>query len=219
MSDRVNERENAPDQLAAIVESSDDAIIGKDLKGLVQTWNKGAERLYGYARSEMLGRTMELLLPADRADEESSILAGIQAGNRFHHFETTRRRKNGDIISVSLTISPIRNEAGEIIGASHIARDITERAKFERIRSQLAAIVESSRDAIVGKSLDGVVETWNRAAELLYGYSASEIIGRPIDILLPPDRPNEEKRFCKGFRRESPSAITKPSGNAGMGLW
>ena len=158
-------------RLAAIVESSEDAIIGKDLNGIVETWNSGAEQLYGYTLAEMFGKSMDLLLPVDRREEETAILRDILAGKRFDHFETTRLTKEGKLIVVSLTISPIRNLAGEINGASHIARNITERANLDRVTSQLAAIVESSQDAIIGKSLDGTVESWNRGAEDLYGYS------------------------------------------------
>jgi two-component system cell cycle sensor histidine kinase/response regulator CckA len=194
-------------RLAAIVESSEDAIIGKDLNGIVESWNTGAERLYGYASQEMIGKSMELLLPAGRKDEEPAILKEIHAGRRFDHFETTRRNKNGETIYVSLTISPIRDVDGEIVGASHIARNITERVKQDRVASQLAAIVESSHDAIASKSLNGTVESWNRAAGKLYGYSAGEIIGKSIAILLPADRQDEEtdilRRIADGEQVES----------------
>jgi PAS domain S-box-containing protein len=180
-------------RLAAIVESSDDAIIAEDLDGLVQTWNRGAEGIYGYSAAEMIGKTMEILLPPDRMGEESSILRAIQSGECVHHFATPRVRKGERIISVSLTISPIRNRQGQIIGASHVARDVTDRVKFQRAVAHLAAMVDSSDDAIIGKSADGIIETWNGGAERLYGYAASEMIGGSLARLLPEDRRQEEK--------------------------
>ena len=118
-------------QLAAIVESSADAIVSKTLEGRILTWNAGAEQVYGYPAAEAVGRPMAMLLPADRPDEETGILERIRQGQPVEHFETVRRRKNGDLIDVSLTISPVRDRDGLIIGASHVARDITERKRMD----------------------------------------------------------------------------------------
>jgi PAS domain S-box-containing protein len=118
-------------RMAELVESSEDAIIGKNLDGVVESWNRSAQRVYGYSAEDMIGKPMALLLPPDRPDEESSILRKIQSGERVEHFETVRRRKDGELICVSLTISPIRGQDGRIVGASHIARDISERKKLE----------------------------------------------------------------------------------------
>ncbi len=115
------------DWLAAIIEGSDDAIISKDLKGIVQTWNASATRLFGYEAQEIVGQPITILIPDDRLGEEPAIIATIQRGLRVEHFETVRRRKDGSLIDISLTISPIRNADGVIVGASKIARDITER--------------------------------------------------------------------------------------------
>ena len=177
--------------LAEIVESSEDAIIGKTPKGIIQYWNKGAQEIYGYPPEEMIGESMLRLMPPGRADEETEILARIQRGERVEHFETVRRRKDGRLIDVSITISPIRNSAG-VVGASHVARDITDRLASERNVAFLASIVESSDDAIIGKSPEGIVQSWNRGAERLYGYSSHEMIGRPVLLLLPPERAQEE---------------------------
>ena len=119
-------------KLAAIVESSEDAIIGKDLHGTIQTWNAGAERIYGYSAADVTGKSMALLLPADRPHEESEILGRIERGERVDHFETVRIRKGGQPIEVSLTISPIHDARGQIIGASHVARNVTEQKKLEQ---------------------------------------------------------------------------------------
>jgi len=118
-------------RIADMVESSEDAIIGKTLEGIIRSWNKGAERVYGYAAEEMIGRPMTLLLPRDRPDEEAEILHRIRKGDRVDHFESVRIRKDGKAIDVSLTISPIRARNGEISGASHVARDITSTKRFQ----------------------------------------------------------------------------------------
>ena len=115
--------------LAAIVESSEDAIVSKSLQGIITTWNKGAERLFGYTSVEAVGKPITILIPEDRLGEEPAILARIQAGERVSHFETIRRRRDGVLLDISLTISPIRNSEGKIIGASKIARDISERKR------------------------------------------------------------------------------------------
>ncbi len=120
----------------AIVDSSEDAIVSKDLHSIVQSWNKGAERIFGYSAYEMVGQSIMKLLPADRKDEEAGILERLQRGERLEHFETKRQRKDGKIIDVSLTISPIRNEQGVIVGASKIARDITEQKEALRKLAQ-----------------------------------------------------------------------------------
>jgi PAS domain S-box-containing protein len=123
--------------LAAIIESSDDAIVSKDLNGNITSWNKGAERIFGYAADEAIGRSITIVLPADRHNEEVEILKRIRAGRRVDHFETIRQRKDGSSIVVSLTISPVKNEEGRIVGASKIARDITQQ---KRDQEQIAAL-------------------------------------------------------------------------------
>ena len=119
------------DWLAAIIDGSDDAIISKDLNGIIQSWNGGASRLFGYSAEEVVGKSITILIPEDRLDEEPVILSRIQRGERVDHFETRRRRKDGTLVDISLVISPIRNAKGDIVGASKIARDITERRLAE----------------------------------------------------------------------------------------
>lgn len=131
---------NAPDPrdwLAAIIDGSDDAIVSKNLDGIIQTWNDGAARLFGYAAGEVIGKPITILIPPDRIDEEPMILAQIQAGKRVDHFETKRRRKDGSLVDISLTISPIRSERGVIVGASKIARDVTERLRAQEQQKML----------------------------------------------------------------------------------
>lgn len=134
------ETESGPDPrdwLAAIITGSDDAIISKDLAGNIQSWNAGATRLFGYGAGEVIGRPITILIPEDRLDEEPQILAAIRRGERVDHFETQRRRKDGSLIDLSLTISPIRNATGMIVGASKIARDITQRRQAEEAQRLL----------------------------------------------------------------------------------
>lgn len=123
--------EHAALRLAAIVESSDDAIVAKDLNGIITDWNRGAERLFGYTAEEVIGKPITILIPADRDNEEPAILSRIRRGERVDHYETIRRRKDGSLVEISLTVSPIKNAEGRIIGASKIARDITERKRAQ----------------------------------------------------------------------------------------
>jgi PAS domain S-box-containing protein len=128
---------DAAEHLAAVVESSDDAILTKDLNGIVTSWNEAAERLFGYSPSEIIGRSITLLLPDDRQDDEVPILARLRRGERVRHYETVRRRKDGSLVDISLSVSPLRDATGAVIGASSIARDITERKRAEEQRELL----------------------------------------------------------------------------------
>jgi PAS domain S-box-containing protein len=130
----ARQRARGHDDLAAhhyqaIIESSDDAILSKNLDGLILSWNRGAERLFGFTSEEAVGRPVTIIIPLDRRDEEPTILEKIHRGERIEHFETVRQRKNGSLVDISLTISPIRDSYGKIVGASKIARDITELKK------------------------------------------------------------------------------------------
>ena len=129
-------------RLAAVVESSDDAIVSKSLEGIIITWNKAAERIFGYSAAEAIGRPILFLIPADRQYEEANILERLNKGERIENYETVRRRKDGTLIDVSLTVSPIRDDRGTIIGASKIARDITERRRAEQEQARLTGILE-----------------------------------------------------------------------------
>src|SRR5262245_25118135 len=126
-------------RLAAIVDSSDDAIISKDLNGVIATWNRAAERLLGYSSAEAIGQPITILIPSELLDEEADILGRVRAGERIEHFETRRLTRDGRLLDVSLTISPIRDAAGALVGASKILRDITESKRA------LAALRESER--------------------------------------------------------------------------
>ncbi|MCP1767203.1 PAS domain S-box-containing protein [Bradyrhizobium japonicum] len=168
---RVAERDAR--QLAAIVESSDDAIVSKNLDGIIQTWNEGAERLFGYRKEEVIGRSIMLLIPKDREGEEADILARIRRGEPIHHYETVRRRKDGGMVDISLTISPIRDRSGRIVGASKIARDITGRKLAEeRLREserRLQELLAAIPAAIYTTDAAGKITYFNQAAVELAG--------------------------------------------------
>src|SRR6478736_1985251 len=187
-------------RLAAIVTSADDAILSKTLNGVITSWNPGAERMFGYSAEEMIGQLVLRLIPPERQTEEDEILARLRAGERIEHYETVRQRKDGTLIDVSLTISPMRDQSGDIIGASKIIRDITDRKRIDHVSAHLAAIVISADDAILSKTLNGVITSWNPGAERMFGYSAEEMIGQPILRLIPPERQTEEDEILARLR-------------------
>jgi PAS domain S-box-containing protein len=192
--------EEARERLAALVDSSDDAIISKTLDGTIKTWNRGAERVFGYSSAEMAGKPMLLLIPPDRVNEESEILARIRRGESVEHFETVRVRKDGKKIDISATISPIKDSSGAIVGASKIARDITERKQTEDrlagqteelsrqaeelLRSQLAletqtlmlqSVLDSMAEGLVAADAQGKFIIWNPAAVKILGMAAANL--------------------------------------------
>jgi PAS domain S-box-containing protein len=178
--------------LAAIVDSSDDAIISKTLDGIITSWNAAAERIFGYSAEEAIGEHISLIIPKSRLDEEYIIIGKVRAGQRIEHFETMRCARDGTLVDVSLTISPIHDDDGNVIGASNVARDIRVARSAERTSAYLAAIVESSDDVIVSKNLDGIITSWNATAQRVFGYTPEEAIGKHITLIIPPDKIEEE---------------------------
>jgi PAS domain S-box-containing protein len=207
-------------RLAAIVESSDDGIIGKDLDGTITSWNRGAERIFGYTAAEIVGTSIMRVIPDDRQDEEARILANVRNGERLEHFETVRRTKDGRFIDVAITTSPIRNAAGTVTGASKIVRDITERKRGE------LAIREAAERSIAAeqefRALFAVnpltmwiydIETLrflevNEAAVLHYGYTREEFLSMTIRDIRPSD---EVDRMVASVHR--PRAAWAPAGS------
>jgi PAS domain S-box-containing protein len=178
--------------LEAIVESSDDAIISKNLDGIIMSWNPAATRIFGYKPDEIIGQPILRLIPEPLHGEEALILKKLRAGERIEHLETTRVRKDGSLVRVALTISPVRDSLGSVIGASKIARDVSGKKQIEELQARLAAIVESSDDAIVSKDLNGIIQSWNDAARRMFGYTPQEIIGQSILRLIPEELRSEE---------------------------
>lgn len=189
--------ENSCLWLESIVQSSDDAIIGKTLEGKIISWNTGAEKIYGYTAQEMLGQSMLILVPPDRTDEVPKILAKIKKGERVAHFETVRVRKDGTIVDISKSISPITDTNGTIIGASTIARDITKNkqiqaaiikktAELEKASSSLRLsekIFEGANDGIIVTDIQGVIQMVNPSFLATTGYTLEELLGLTPRIL------------------------------------
>ena len=186
-TDHSNYHEQALSLLAAIVESSDDGIIGTTLDGTITSWNSAAEGIYGYRPDEVKGRPISILIPPDRDDEMPQIFEMIKRGERISHYETVRLTKDGRKIDVSITISPIKGSAGTIIGASAIAREITGCKEEEEQLHEQAALLDHAQDAIIVRDLEGRVLYWNKSAERISGWLASEAIGKNICALLYQD--------------------------------
>jgi PAS domain S-box-containing protein len=186
--------------LAAIVDSSDDAIISKDLNGIILSWNEAAAQIFGYSADEIVGQSILLLIPPELHPDEDRILGKVRAGERIDHYETIRIRKNGERFPILATISPIKDETGKIVGTAKVARDISDRARNDQSRFQLAAIVDTADDAIVSKDLNGIVRTWNLGAARMFGYSSEEMVGQPILRLIPEELHYEEDEILRKLR-------------------
>ncbi|PZP24720.1 MAG: hypothetical protein DI599_07855 [Pseudomonas kuykendallii] len=200
-------------QMAAIVESSADGIIGKSLDGVVTSWNKGAEQLFGYSAKEALGKRLaDLVVPPELAQEEANILARVRQGEHIPHFDTRRSRSDGSLFDVSITVSPIRNTDGTVVGASKTVRDISEQkafaarilelnlgledqvarrtAELEQLNVLLESVLNAATEvSIIATDLDGIIRIFNRGAERLLGYSADEVVGKstPLPFHVPEE--------------------------------
>jgi PAS domain S-box-containing protein len=191
----ANDASHTRQLLASIVESSDDAIISEDLEGIITSWNNGAERIFGYPAQEIVGQPISLLYMPEGIREMEEILARIRAGERVSHYETVRRHKNGQPIFVSLSVSPVRTAAGQIVGASKIARDITEKRHLiereqaaradTRAESRFRKLLEAAPDAILEVDAEGRIVLLNHMAEEMFGYSREELLGLNVDTLVP----------------------------------
>jgi len=200
------------DELAAIVEYSDDAITGKTLDGVITSWNPAAERLYGYSAEEIIGKSIELLVPAYGIREIRAMLATIKAGERVEHHHTTRARKDGTEIPVSLTASPIRNASGKIIGVSTIARSLTKQEEsFELSRFMM----EASLDSLVAISPEGKITDANEATVKVTGVPRDQLIGTSFsDYFTDPENANEiyQQVFAEGMAVDYPLTMRHRDG-------
>jgi PAS domain S-box-containing protein len=190
-------------RLAAAVESSHDAIAAKTLKGIITDWNQSAQRIFGYKPKEIIGKSVLTLIPKDRQSEEQEILRRIRRGESLDHYETVRRRKDGKLIEVSLTISPIKDPKGEIIGVSEIARDITKQKQTERRLTEQARLLDLTSDAVIVRDHHDRIVYWNRGAEEMYGFSAKEALGKITHELLRTAHPGDYKSIQKNLKREN----------------
>jgi PAS domain S-box-containing protein len=181
----------AAQRLAAIVENSDDAIIGKTLDGIISSWNPAAERIYGYTSKEIIGKLVSVLSPPELAGEITCLLGRVKAGQAVEHFETLRVRRGGEVFPASLAISPIRDGNGTIVGASTITRDVTERKRADRDLQRMATAIEFSGEAIITSTPDSYITGWNPAAKRLFGYTSEEMIGKSSRVLSHLDRAPE----------------------------
>ncbi|MDE1154398.1 MAG: PAS domain S-box protein [Acidobacteriaceae bacterium] len=185
---------------AAFVNSSPDPIISKDLSGKIISWNRAATRVFGYRAEEILGQSILCLIPPHDHQEERTRLQKLRDDQTIDPYETTWMKKNGGSIPVSVTIYPVRNEAGNVIGASKTACDLSERRQADESRFRLAAIVESADDAIASKDLNGIVQSWNEGANRMFGYTAEEMIGQPMLKIIPEDLHYEEEEILRKLR-------------------
>lgn len=201
--------EEASQRLAAIVESTNDAIIGKNLLGIVTSWNKSAERMFGYTALEMVGQSIECIAIPEDAGFEQRVLDAVQRGET-RSYETQRVRKNGSRLEVALSVSPIRGADGKIIGASSISRDISDRKRAEReleeSRARLSAVITSAMDAIISVDAQQRVTLFNTAAEKIFHCAALEAMGKPLDSFLSEkSRPQYSRHVAEMGRAGNPA--------------
>ena len=205
----VTERKSAEEarfRLAAIVESSEDAIISKDLNGVITSWNAGAEHIFGYTEAEVLGKSITIIIPPELGGEESGILQQLRAGQRIQHYETIRVAKPGNRVHVSLTISPLRDANGRVVGASKIARDITEAKQAEQARREsedrYRDLVEHSQDLLCTHDLKGRLLSANPSPARILGYSVEVLLQIPMRDLVAPEARRLFDEYMVKIQRE-----------------
>jgi two-component system, LuxR family, sensor kinase FixL len=191
-------------QLAALVSSSDDAIVSKTLDGTITSWNVGATNIFGYQADEMIGQPITRIIPPELHQEEKQILVRLHRGERIQHYETIRLAKDGRRVDISLTVSPLFNQSGKVVGASKVARDITERKLAEQAlretTERLRTLTETAVDGVILIDARGVVLMFNPACEKLFGYSADTVIGENVKMLMPQPYRHEHDRYITNYR-------------------
>jgi len=181
----------------AMIESSDDAIVGVSLDSIVMSWNRAAERMFGYSAAETVGQSVTVIAPPGSENESSYLLERIKAGDRIEHFETERRHKDGHAVAISLSVSPIFDDAGHLVGATRISRDVSGerriRLELEEREGLLRSILETIPDAMVVIDERGIIQSFSAAAEQQFGFQAGEVCGRNVKMLMPsPHQENHD---------------------------
>lgn len=189
-------------RLAAVVQSSHDAVVAKDLNGIITDWNQSAQRIFGYKPKEIIGKSILTVIPKERQSEEREILRKIRRGESIDHYETVRCRKDGRLIDVSLTISPIKDSQGKIVGVSKIARDITKQKQTVRRLAEQARLLDLSNEAILVRDSRDRITYWNHGAEELYGYSREEALGKVTHKLLHTEHGERLEQIYKNLERD-----------------
>ena len=192
-------------RLDAIIASSEDAIIGKTLDGVVTDWNRGAEEMFGYSATEMVGQSITTLMLPGQEGEEGIILENVRRGEFIDHLETRRRRKDGTVIDVSLTVSPVYTPDGRIVGAVKVARNMTParlaRAELASRAAHLQSILDTVPDAMVMIDADGIMQSFSATAERLFGYGANEVVGQNVSILTPSPYREQHDGYLERYLR------------------
>jgi hypothetical protein len=202
--------------LASIVASSDDAIIGKSLNGQITSWNRGAERMFGFSACQAIGQHIGIIIPLDKMEEEAEILARLNRGEELQHFETVRMGANAERIEVELTLSPVRDTAGNLIGLSKIIRNVTERKRVEaeRIRTEnrLRAVLDHAVDGLITIDARGNMESFNPACERIFGYKSEEVIGQNVKMLMPEPYHGSHDGYLSRYAATGDARIIGTSG-------
>jgi two-component system, LuxR family, sensor kinase FixL len=197
-------QDEAMNRLAAIVTASDDGIISQTLEGIIIDWNAGAEKVFGYTAAEAIGQPITTLVPEDRRHEEAQILARLRRDEIIDHIETQRRRKDGAIIHVSLTIYPFRDRNGELAGATKIVRDITAAKRnqqdLQEREAYLRSVLDTVPDAMIIINPQGIIQSFSLTAERLFGYPAVEAIGQNVSLLMPAPYREQHDSYLSRYR-------------------
>lgn len=211
LHDKLESADAVAHRLAAIVESSVDAIFSKSLDGIIQTWNQGAERLYGYTAEEAVGRSALMLVPEERGEEWSTIMAQLRRGESVERLETECVRKDGQHVPVRLSISSLRDAGGKVVAASTIARDISESKRAEQAlrdrEERLHAILNTAADAILTIDQRGLIQSVNPAAVRMFGYAAAEMVGQNVKMLMPSPYRDEHDGYLARYLRTGEKRI------------